>query len=106
MCILNILKHYYITIIRIVFPIIFPIISQQSIISCIISLLYHYYTDYFTINSDYIKVLHPNFQELVDADSRPMHRGMTDKCPGAAAKLWDDKARSLCETKSTYSCEQ
>jgi hypothetical protein len=31
---------------------------------------------------------------------------MTEKCPGAAAKLWDDKASSICETKSTYSCEQ
>ena len=80
--------------------------SQPTIKTCIKTLLCHYYTDYFSINSDYIKVLHPNFQELVDADSRPMHRGMTEKCPGAAAKLWDDKASSICETKSTYSCEQ
>ena len=72
----------------------------------IISLLYHYYTNYFTINSDYIRVCHPNFQELADADSRPMRRAMTDKCPGAAAKLWDDQASSLCEAKSTYSGEQ
>jgi hypothetical protein len=35
-----------------------------------------------------------------------MHRGMTYKCPGAAAKHWDDKASSICETKSAYSCEQ
>ena len=96
MCIL-----YHITIIRIIFPIIFPIISQQTIISCIISLLYHYYTYYFTINSDYIRLCHPNFQGLADADSRPMRRAMTDRCPGAAAKLWDDQASSLCEAKST-----
>ena len=71
----------------------------------IISLLYRL----FSINSDYIKVLlllHPNFQELVDADSSPMHRGVTDNSPGAAAKLWDDKASSLCEAKSTYSGEK
>ena len=42
----------------------------------------------------------------MDADSRPMRRAMTDKCPGAAAKLWDDQASSLCEAKSTYSGEQ
>ena len=70
------------------------------------TLLYHYYTNYFTINSDYIRLCHPNFQELADADSRPMRRAMTDKCPGAAAKLWDDQASSLCEAKSTYSGEQ
>ncbi len=105
---LCLLCHYYITIIRIIFPIIFPIMSRQNIMSCIISLLYHYYTYYFTINSDYIRLCHPNFQEQADAVtvSRPMRRAMTDKCPGAAAKLWDDQASSLCEAKSTYSGEQ
>ena len=45
---------------------------------------------------------------LADADSRPMRRAMTDRsrCPGAAAKLWDDQASLLCEAKSTYSGEQ
>ncbi len=82
--------------------------SGRLLYHCIISLLYHYYTNYFTINSDYIRLCHPNFQELADADSRPMRRAMTDKpeCPGAAAKLWDDQASSLCEAKSTYSGEQ
>ena len=44
MCILYVLFHFYFTIIRIIFPIIFPIISQRTIISLyyftIISLLY------------------------------------------------------------------
>ena len=70
------------------------------------SLLCHYYTYYFTINSDYVRLCHPNFQEQADAVSRPMRRAMTDKCPGAAAELWDDQASSLCEAKSTYSGEQ
>ena len=71
---MNLLKHIKIPlyhIIRIIFPIIFPIISQPTIISLIISLLYHYYTDYFSINSDYIKVLHPNFQELASGILTP-----------------------------------
>jgi len=36
MCVLYILCHYYVTIIRIIYPIIFPIMSQR----CIISLYY------------------------------------------------------------------
>ena len=73
---------------------------------CIVSLLYHYYTDYFTIISDYIRIWHPKFQERADANSRPMRRAMTDKCPGAAAKLWDEQASSFCKAKSTYSGQQ
>ena len=65
------------------------------------SLLCHYYTYYFSINSDYVRLCHPP-----GAVSRPMLRAMTDKCPGVAAKLWDDQASSLCEAKSTYSGEQ
>ena len=101
---------YYITIISLLyvlfFLLFFLLYHSRLLYHCIISLLYHYYTNYFTINSDYIRLCHPNFQELADADSRPMRRAMTDKCPGAAAKLWDDQASSLCEAKSTYSGEQ
>jgi hypothetical protein len=35
-----------------------------------------------------------------------MRRAMTDKCPGAPAKLWDDQASSLYEVKPTYSAER
>ena len=59
---LCLLCHYYVTIMRIIFP----------IMSCIMSLLCHYYTYYFTINSDYVGLCHPNFQEQADAVSRPM----------------------------------
>ena len=103
---------YYITIISLLYVLFFLwfflLYHSRLLFHCIISLLYHYYTDYFTINSDYIRVSHPNFQELADADSRPMRPAMTDKCPGAAAtwKLWGDQASSLCEAKPTYSCEQ
>ena len=100
-----ILYHYYITIIRIIFPIIFPIISQQTIISCIISLLYHYYTYYFTINCDYIRLCHPNFQELANTNCRPTRPAMTDKSPAAPAQLRDDQANSLYEAMPTYSAE-
>ncbi len=62
-----ILKHYYITIIRIILTIIFPIISQQIFFP----LLYHCYNTIiliiFTIISDYIRVLRPNFQQLAAA---------------------------------------
>ena len=79
-----ILIHYYITIIRIIFPIIFPIVSQRTIISLyyitIISII-------FTIISDYIRVLHPIFQELADTNCRPMHPEMTDKSPAASSQL-------------------
>ncbi len=32
----------------------------------------------FTIVSDYIRVLHPNFQQLADGNCRPMCPEMTD----------------------------
>ncbi len=89
MCVLYILFHYYFTIIRIIFLIIFPIISQRTIISL------YYFTIIpiiFTIISDYLRVSHPYFQELANANLRPMLQAMTDECPGVPAKLWDDQA--------------
>jgi hypothetical protein len=78
--------------------------------------LFHYYITtipiIFTIFSDYIRVLHPYFQELplavADANSRPMRQAimMTDKCPGVPAKLWDDQASLFYEAKPTYSAER
>ena len=59
-----------------------------------------------TIISYYVRVSHPYFQTLVDANSRPMHRAMTDKCPGAPAKLWGVQASSHYEAKPTYSAEK
>ena len=98
-----ILIHYYITIIRIIFPIIFPIISQRTIISLyyitIISII-------FTIISDYIRVLHPIFQELADTNCRPMHPEMTDKSPAASSQLLDDQASSPYEAMPTYSAKR
>ena len=98
-----ILIHYYITMIRIIFPIIFPIISQRTIISLyyitIISII-------FTIISDYIRVLHPIFQELADTNCRPMHPEMTDKSPAASSQLLDDQASSPYEARPTYSAKR
>jgi hypothetical protein len=72
--------------------------------------LCHYYVTIIaiicTIISYYFKVLPPYFQELVDAYSRPMHRAMTDKCPGAPAKLWGEQASSHYEAKPKYSAEK
>ena len=72
--------------------------------------LCHYYVTIIaiicTIISYYFKVLPPYFQELVDAYSRPMHRAMTDKCPGAPAKLWGEQASSHYEAKFKYSTEK
>ena len=72
--------------------------------------LCHYYVTIIaiicTIISYYFKVSPPYFQELVDAYSRPMHRAMTDKCPGAPAKLWGEQASSHYEAKPTYSAEK
>ena len=72
--------------------------------------LCHYYVTIIaiicTIISYYFKVLPPYFQELVDAYSRPMHQAMTDKCPGAPAKLWGEQASSHYEAKPTYSAEK
>jgi hypothetical protein len=58
------------------------------------------------ISNDYLRVLHPYFQELADTNLRPMHQAMTDKCPGVPAKLWDDQASPLYEAKTTYSAER
>ncbi len=72
--------------------------------------LFHYdftiITIIFTVISDYIRVLHPFFQELADANLRPMRRAMTDKFPGVPAKLWDDQASPFNEAKPTYSAER
>ncbi len=69
--------------------------------------LCHYYVNIIaiicTIISYYFEVLPPYFQELVDAYSRLMHQAMTDKCPGAPAKLWDRQASSHYEAKFKYS---
>jgi hypothetical protein len=71
--------------------------------------LFHYYFTIipiiFTTISDYIRVSHPFFQELVtvDANSRPMRRAMTDKCSGMPAKLLDDQTSLFNEAKPTYS---
>ena len=78
MCVLYILCHYYVTIILIIYPII----------------------------SYYVRVLPPYFLVLVDAYSRLMHRGMTDKCPAAPAKLWGEQASSHYEAKPKYSAEK
>ncbi len=74
-----------------------------------IVLFYYYFTIIpiiFTIISDYIRVLHSFFQELADANLRPLRRAMTDKCPGVPAKLWDDQASPFNEAKPTYSAER
>ena len=42
----------------------------------------------------------------MDAYSRLMHRAMTDKCPGAPAKLWSEQASLHYEAKPTYSAEK
>ena len=72
--------------------------------------LCHYYVTIIaiicTIISYYFRVSPPYFQELVDAYSRPMHRAMTDKCPGAPAKLWGEQASSHYEAKPKYSAEK
>ncbi len=72
--------------------------------------LFHYYFTIipiiFTIISDYIRVSHPFFQELADANLRPMRQAMTDKCPGVPAKFWDDQGSLLNEAKCTYSAER
>ncbi len=72
--------------------------------------LFHYYFTIipiiFTIISDYIRVLHPFFKELADANLRTLRRAMTDKCPGVPAKLWDDQASPFNGAKSTYSAER
>ena len=54
----------------------------------------------------YFRLCQALSSQFSGAVSRPMRRAMTDKCPGAAAELWDDQASSLCEAKSTYSGEQ
>jgi hypothetical protein len=72
--------------------------------------LFHYYFTIipiiFTIIPDYIRGLHPFFQELADANLRPMLRAMTDKCPGVPAKLWDDQASPFNKATPTYSAER
>jgi hypothetical protein len=50
--------------------------------------------------------LPPYFLVLVDAYSRLMHRGMTDKCPAAPAKLRGEQASSHYEAKVKYSAEK
>jgi hypothetical protein len=54
--------------------------------------LFHYYFTtklfIFAIISDYFRVLHPYFQELADANTRPKRRAMTDKCTGVQTKIW------------------
>ncbi len=50
--------------------------------------------------------MHPFFQELADANLRPMRQAMTDKCPGVPAKLWDDQASPFNEANPTYSAER
>ena len=77
----HVLYHYYITIILIIFLLI-PIISRFCI---------PIFRSWWTL----ILVLCTEGWLISVQDG-----------PGAAAKLWDDEASSLCETKSTYSCEQ
>ncbi len=43
---------------------------------------------------------------MADANSRPMRQAMTDKCPGVAAKLWDDQASPFFQAMPTYSAER
>ena len=77
----------------------FSIIRLNSLLFTIILII-------FPIVFDYFRGLHPNFQELADAKCRPMRRAMTDKCPGAPAKVQDEHASSLYEAKPTYLAEQ
>jgi hypothetical protein len=83
----------------------------MSRLQMLFSLLYYYYFTIiliiFTISSDSqaIRVEHPNFQELADANCRPMRPEIADKSPAAPAQLRDDQASSLNEAMPTYSAE-
>ncbi len=73
------------------FPIIFTII--------LFFLSYHYYFTIILIiiiiTSDYIRVLHSNFQELADSNSCTMCQAMTDKSLAAPAQLWMTRQASF-----------
>ncbi len=76
---------------------------------------YYYFMYYFTINSllyllFLLLFLIISFASLFsgagDANSRLIRRTMTDKCPGAPTKHWDDQASLHYEDKPTYSAEK
>jgi hypothetical protein len=104
---------YYITIISLlyVFYLLLYHLLYHSVLlyHSIISLLYHFYITFIsllnTIFSDYISVLHSNFQEPSDANSLPMRPVMNDRSPAASAKLLDDQTSLFYEAMSTYSAE-
>ena len=80
--------------------------SYYVIIHCIMSLLCHYYCYYLYYYFILFQSFASLFSGLVDAYYRLMHRAMTDKCPGAPAKLWGEQASSHYEAKPTYSAEK
>ena len=97
---------YYVTIMSwlyVLFILLFFLLCHNSLYYVtIMSLLLLLFVLLFHIISNFCLY----FQELVDAYSRPMHRAMTDKCPGAPAKLWGEQASSHFEAKPKYSAEK